>query len=125
MPALILRGAIVRGFIGSWVAIRSLPCYQKKITDSQKKASYVITLQFGHVLLRLSWVPVEGIKAIILPANVVYRIFPQDNSELQLVRGRIFKEDAQFHFMATILAEEGAYPSNLDLPPRAKTPLPE
>ena len=71
-------------------------------------------------MLRLAWVPVEGIKAAILPSNVVYRIFPQDSSEIQLVRGRIFKDDAQFHFMATILAEEGVFPNNLDLPPVAE-----
>jgi hypothetical protein len=84
-----------------------------KITKSQKIASHVITFQFDHVLLRLVWVPVEEIKAIIIP-NIVYRIFPQDNSKLEVVRGRIFKDDAQFHFMATILAEDGVYPSELD-----------
>ncbi len=86
----------------------------RKITNSHKKASYVITLQFGHVLLRLAWVPVDGIKAFNNPTNAVYRIFPQSTSELKVIRGPIFKDDSQFHFMATVLAQEGVYPSNLD-----------
>jgi hypothetical protein len=86
----------------------------RRIPESQKRATYVITLQFDHVLLRLAWVPVDGVKAVTVPASAVYRIFPQDNSELQIVRGRIFRDHAQFHFTATMLAEESVYPSYLD-----------
>ncbi|MFI5330875.1 MAG: hypothetical protein ACHQ2F_07540 [Desulfobaccales bacterium] len=84
----------------------------RRLTDSQKDASYVITLQFDHVLLRLAWVPVFGVKAVIVPTNAVYRLCPQVSSELQLVRGRFFKDHEEFHFTWTLLAEEG-----LDLPP--------
>jgi len=85
------------------------------LTDAQKRGTYVATLQFDHLLIRLAWVPVDGVKAVAAPASAVYRIFPQDKSELQLVRGRIFKDHAQFHFTATMLAEEGVYPNDLDL----------
>jgi hypothetical protein len=85
----------------------------RRITESQKRATYVITLQFDHLLLRLAWVPVDGVKAVVAPASAVDRIFPPDNV-VQVVRGRIFRDHAQFHFMATMLAEKGVYPSELD-----------
>ena len=87
---------------------------QSGLTESQKRVTYVATLQFDHLLLRLAWVPVDGVKAVAAPVRAVYRIFPQDNSELQVVRGRIFRDHAQFHFTGTMLAEEGVYPSDLD-----------
>jgi len=85
----------------------------KKITESQKRATYVISLQFDHLLLKLSWVPVDGVKAVAAPSNAVYRICPQDNT-VQVIRRRIFRDHAHFHFIGTILAEEGIYPSDLD-----------
>jgi hypothetical protein len=84
------------------------------LTESQKSHAYVATLQFDHVLLRLAWVPADGVKAAALPTNAVYRIFPQDNS-VEILRGRFFRDLEQFHFIATMLAEEGVYQGNLDL----------
>jgi hypothetical protein len=84
-----------------------------RITNSQKRATYVITLQFDHVLLRLAWVPVDKVKAIAAPTSAVNRIFPQGNA-VQVVRRHIFRDHAQFHFTATVLAEEGVYPNDLD-----------
>jgi hypothetical protein len=77
----------------------------KRITDTQKRETYVITLQFYRLLLRLAWVPVDGIRAAAIPSSAVFRIFPQDKP-VQVVRRHIFRDLPQFHFTATILAEE-------------------
>jgi len=80
-----------------------------KYNDLNK--SYVITIQFDHLLIRVSWTPNSALQFLPVPASFVYRIHPQENDEqlIQVIRGGIFRDIEQFHFTASIIAEDGAY----------------
>jgi hypothetical protein len=75
------------------------------------KKAYVITLQFEQLLLRLTWTPDKRVTAIEF-ADSMCRIFPLQQPAAYLVFNRVFKDRWQFHFSATMLAEDGVYKGN-------------
>jgi hypothetical protein len=73
--------------------------------------SYIITIQLDHLLIRTSWTPLSNLQVLPIPVSSVYRIHPQENDEqlIQVIRGGVFRDIEQFHFIATIIAEDDAY----------------
>jgi hypothetical protein len=81
--------------------------------------SYLITLHFHHVMLRLAWTPIDGIKAQPVPKDAVFRLFPPPDRALfvQLIKGQVFRDHFQFHFVATMFGEDGLYDDALPQAP--------
>ena len=77
--------------------------------ESSMKGSYIITLHYHHVMLRLAWTPTNGVRAQPVPKQAVFRLFPSCEGDLfvQLVQGQYFRDHFQFHFVATLFAEDG------------------
>lgn len=80
-----------------------------QITESDLKETYLITLHFDHVMFRLGWAPVAGIKSQPIPKQAVFRIFPptERDTVVQLLKGQAFRDHFQFHFVSTIFSEDG------------------
>jgi hypothetical protein len=81
---------------------------------------YTITLHFHHVMLRLAWTPIDGIKAQPVPKDLVFRLFPPPDRDLfvQPIKGRVFRDHFQFHFVATMFGEDGLYGNALPQAPK-------
>jgi hypothetical protein len=90
---------------------KQIATFQKDQNKNELAKSYIVTLQFNHLLSRISWTPYVNFQVIPLPASFVYRIHPQENSEItiQVIKGSIFRDISQFHFVATVIAEDGVY----------------
>lgn len=84
------------------------------VTRSQCGESYVVTLQFHHMLLRLAWAPIEHVSASLLPPGALHRVSPLNKElvSLRVLRQGYFQDIAQLHFKATVFAEEGVYPDH-------------
>ncbi len=78
------------------------------ITESNLTETYLVTLHFDHVMLRLGWCPVAGIRSQPIPNESVFRIFPPPVQDivLQLVNGKVFRDHFQFHFIFTFFTED-------------------
>lgn len=78
---------------------------------------FIITIQFDHLLIRVSWTPYNNLQVLPVPASYVYRIYPQANEEqlIQVIRGGVFRDIEQFHFIASMIAEDGVYAQVPDL----------
>lgn len=94
----------------------------KKASPALQK-SYVVTLQFERLLLRLAWTPDEHIKAVQIH-NVMCRVYPLILPALRLVFRGAFKDRWQLHFSATAFAEERIFPNGVEVKAITKTPLP-
>ena len=87
----------------------ALPDPQPAEADLAK--SYLITLHFHHVMLRLAWTPIDGVKAQPLPKDAVFRLFPPPDRDLcvQPIKRRVFRDHFQFHFVGTVFSEDGLF----------------
>ena len=77
------------------------------VTEVILKDSYVMTLHFHHVMFRLAWSPVNGVRAQPIPKQAVFRVFPPSDEDLLVQLVRVFRDHFQFHFVSTVLAEDG------------------
>ena len=73
--------------------------------------TYIITVQFDHLLMKVSWASDSRFQVVSSPESAVYRIYPQSYDEItiQVVRGSIFRDIAQFHFNASFIIEKNIY----------------
>ncbi|MBN2562283.1 MAG: hypothetical protein JXQ75_15265 [Phycisphaerae bacterium] len=81
------------------------------VSESDLKDTYLITLHFDHVMFRLGWTPVTGIRAQPVPKETVHRLFPPPGQDIlvQATKGKVFLDHVQFHFLATIFSEDGLF----------------
>lgn len=70
--------------------------------------SYVVTFQFDHLLIRLSWSPDAQIRVRNIPNKAIYRIHPLDLKEMmiQYIKDELFDNISHFHFFSTIFVEK-------------------
>jgi len=90
---------------------KKLVTFNKKQNKNILKRSYIITLQIDHLLMRISWTPDRKYQVLPVPASFVYRLYPQNDKEItiQVIRGATFRDISQFHFVASIIAEDDVY----------------
>lgn len=106
------------------VNIRQLIGGNKKVIHSNDytdkfdilNKSYITTIQFDHLLIRVAWTPDPKVSVVQMPFSSVYRIHPQEDEEfiIQVIRGGVFRDISQFHFVGSSLVEDGIYKGPLD-----------
>lgn len=79
--------------------------------------SFVVTFQFDHLMIRLSWTPDAKIQVRNIPKITVYRIHPLDQEELliQYIKDELFDSISHFHFFSTIFVEESIILKSSDI----------
>lgn len=70
--------------------------------------SYIVTLQFDHLLIRMSWTPDPRIQALDIIPNPVYRIHPQEGTEIviQYINDGLYKDISQFQFFSPVIVDD-------------------
>jgi len=69
---------------------------------------FVVTFQFDHLLIRLSWTPDAKIQVRNISNTTIYRIHPLGKNEIlvQYINDELFDSISHFHFFSTIFVEE-------------------